>query len=196
MGTKVIVKFRIKPRRAKNPATGKSKSSTENLLITMRVTYGALRMEFSTGYNIDAGKWDAKEGQSIGKDESDSKINDGLMQMLSHVHNTVDYFRVKEIEPTQNQFKETFQKFRDGTFLPPRQQRFKPVNNYLNFWDVYQEYIISNSKQKQWTPSTKKKYVTIRHNLIGFREWKRSFGLPHFDLNNNKIQRLLSNGDH
>ena len=105
MGTKVIVKFRIKPRRAKNPATGKSKSSTENLLITMRVTYGALRMEFSTGYNIDAGKWDAKEGQSIGKDESDSKINDGLMQMLSHVHNTVDYFRVKEIEPTQGHSK-------------------------------------------------------------------------------------------
>ena len=124
MGTKVIVKFRIKPRRANAPATGKSKSSTENLLITMRVTYGALRMEFSTGYNIDTGKWDAMEGRSIGKDESDEKINDGLMQMVSHVHNTVDYFRVKEIEPTQNQFKETFQKFRDGTFLPPRQQRF------------------------------------------------------------------------
>lgn len=104
------------------------------------------------------------------------------MQIVSHVHYTVDYFRVKEIEPTQGQFKETFQNFRDGTFTPPRQQRFKPVNNYLNFWDVYQEYIISNSKRKQWTLSTKKKYVTIRHNLIGFRDWKRSFGLPHFDL--------------
>ena len=45
MGTKVVVKFRIKPRRAKAPATGKSTSSTENLLITMRVTYGALRIE-------------------------------------------------------------------------------------------------------------------------------------------------------
>ena len=43
MGTKVIVKFRIKPKRANAPATGKSKSSTENLLITMRVTYGVLR---------------------------------------------------------------------------------------------------------------------------------------------------------
>lgn len=62
MGTKVIVKFRIRPRRVKAPATGKSKSSTENLLITMRVTYGGLRMEFSTGFSIDAGKWDAKEG--------------------------------------------------------------------------------------------------------------------------------------
>jgi len=182
MGTKVVVKFRIKPRRAKAPATGKSKSSTENLLITMRVTYGGLRMEFSIGFSIDAGKWDAKEGRSIGKDESDNKINDGLMQIVSHVHYTVNYFRVKEIEPTQGQFKETFQNFRDGTFTPPRQQRFKPVNNYLNFWDVYQEYIISNSKRKQWTLSTKKKYVTIRHNLIGFRDWKRSFGLPHFDL--------------
>ena len=108
MGTKVIVKFRIRPRRAKAPATGKSKSSTENLLITMRVTYGGLRMEFSTGFSIDAGKWDAKEGRSIGKDESDNKINDGLMQIVSHVHYTVDYFRVKEIEPTQGQFKETF----------------------------------------------------------------------------------------
>ena len=45
MGTKVVVKFRIKPRRAKATATGKSTSSTENLLITMRVTYGALRIE-------------------------------------------------------------------------------------------------------------------------------------------------------
>ena len=142
MGTKVVVKFRIKPQRAKAPATGKNTSSTENLLITMRVTYGAMRMEFSTGFSIDAGKWDAKEGRSTGKDESDSMINDGLMQMVSHVHNTVDYFRVKEIEPTQSLFKETFQKFRDGIFTPPRQQRFKPVNNYLNFWDVYQEYII------------------------------------------------------
>jgi hypothetical protein len=43
-------------------------------------------MEFSTGFSIDAGKWDAKEGRSIGKDESDNKINDGLMQIVSHVH--------------------------------------------------------------------------------------------------------------
>ena len=182
MGTKVIVKFRIRPRRAKAPATGKSMSSTENLLITMRVTYGGLRMEFSTGYNIDAGKWDAKEGRSTGKDESDSKINEGLMQMVSHVHNTLDYFRVKGMEPTQSQLKDTLQGFRDGVIKPPRQQRFKPVNNFLSFWDVYQEYIISNSKRKQWSSSTKKKYVTIRHNLIRFRDWKRSLGLPHFDL--------------
>ena len=30
--------------------------------------------------------------------------------------------------------------------------------------------------------STKKKYDTIRHNLKGFREWKRNIGLPYFDV--------------
>ena len=53
METKLDIKFRLKQRRVVDRETGKSVQSTKNVLITMRVVYGRLSMEFTTGYHIN-----------------------------------------------------------------------------------------------------------------------------------------------
>ncbi len=49
MKKNVDIKFRLRFRRIKDSATGESVMGSKNVLITMRVAYGSLRMEFSTG---------------------------------------------------------------------------------------------------------------------------------------------------
>ena len=199
MKTIVDVKFRIKPKRVNDPVSGKEIVSAKHLLITMRVRYGSMRLEFSTGYNIDAEFWDAKAGHSIGMGETDHEINNGLKKMVSYVRDTVTLFMEKEMFPTQKQFRETFQMIKDGKIHVKHGKTAscidddaydghifhhdsKPINRFLTFWDVYHEYENYNRKRKNWMTSTKKKYDTIRHNLKGFREWKRNIGLPYFDV--------------
>ena len=53
METKLDIKFRLKQRKVKDPETGMSVQSTRNVLITMRVVYGTISMEFTTGYHVN-----------------------------------------------------------------------------------------------------------------------------------------------
>lgn len=84
MKTIVDVKFRIKPKRVNDPVAGKEVVSAKHLLITMRVRFGSMRLEFSTGYNIDAEFWDAKAGHSIGMGEIDHDFTRQHSLFFSH----------------------------------------------------------------------------------------------------------------
>lgn len=66
MATKTDIKFRLKPRMIKDRRTGEKVTDPENALITMRVTYGTMRMEFSTGIHIIMECWDSWSEQAIG----------------------------------------------------------------------------------------------------------------------------------
>lgn len=213
MKTKVDVKFRIRPQRVKNATEGLEVQSGGKHMVTMRVVFNSLRMEFSTGYHVNAKNWDQEAGCSVGIDKSDYEINNGLMLMVSYVRDTISLFMEKEVVPSQQQFRETFQMIRDGKMrIPPEirkayeaNHRFslecmdskrknkesdrtylpkspRPVNKYLTFWDIYHEFESYKNRRKQWTVKTKKKYATIRHNLILFRDWKRKLGLSYFDV--------------
>ena len=83
MKTKVDVKFRIRPQRVKNATEGLEVQSGGKHLVTMRVVFNSLRMEFSTGYHVNAKNWDQEAGCSVGIDKSDYEINNGLMLILS-----------------------------------------------------------------------------------------------------------------
>lgn len=63
MSNQVDVKFRLKQRKVKGSQSGNL--TTENLLITMRVTYLSMRLEFSTGYHIDALRWNQQSERAI-----------------------------------------------------------------------------------------------------------------------------------
>ena len=54
------VYFRLKYRKKFNPDNGLMERITQNVLITMRITYKSMRIELSTGYHIDAQRWDDK----------------------------------------------------------------------------------------------------------------------------------------
>ena len=213
MKTKIDVKFRIRPLRGKKGAEGLAMQSDRKHLVTMRIVFNSLRMEFSTGYHVNATNWDQEAGCSVGIDKSDYEINNGLMLMVGYVRDTVSLFMEKEVMPSQQQFRETFQMIRDGKMrIPPEMrkayeenhtfhsecmdskrktkesdritlpQRPRSVNKYLTFWDVYHEFENYKNRRRQWTVKTRKKYATIRHNLILFRDWKRKLGLSYFDV--------------
>ncbi len=108
--------FRLKPRRVKDPVTGESIQSTKNVLVTMRVYYKGISLEFSTGYHVNTDCWDIDAGFAIGASNgmSADEINSGLAQFTKCVNETVQLFKENESEPTQEKFKEVFLMIKDG----------------------------------------------------------------------------------
>jgi integrase len=112
MATKTDIKFRLKPRMIKDRRTGEKVTDPENALITMRVTYGTMRMEFSTGIHIIMECWDSWSEQAIGNSygKTADEINKDLREHLRNAHNTIMLFEEKGAFPTQEEFKEAFKK--------------------------------------------------------------------------------------
>ena len=78
----------------------------ENVPIRMRVNFASKRIEFTTGYRIDAAKWDAdkqrvKNGCSNKLKQSASEINASLLGYYTKIQEIFKKFDVKEIMPTQ-----------------------------------------------------------------------------------------------
>lgn len=117
METRLDIKFRLKPRKAKNSIYDIEGFNTENVLITMRVTYDKMRLEFTTGYHIDARYWDAVAERAIGNG-SDGKtaeeINKGLTNLSYAVRATAVMFSERGYLPTQEEFKASFQRIKSG----------------------------------------------------------------------------------
>ena len=85
----------------------------ENVPIRMRVIYNCKRVEFTTGYRIDAVKWDAakqrvKFGCTNKLKQSASEINADLLRYYTEIQNTFKEFEVRNTMPTPEQLKEAF----------------------------------------------------------------------------------------
>src|SRR3712207_9228485 len=85
----------------------------ENVPIRMRVNFASKRIEFTTGYRIDAVKWDSdkqrvKNGCSNKLKQPASEINASLLSYYTEVQEIFKKFEVEEIMPTQEQIKEAF----------------------------------------------------------------------------------------
>jgi integrase len=116
METKLDIKFRLKQRRVIDPGTGRSVQSTKNVLITMRVVYGTISMEFTTGYHANVDCWDAKNGFAIGASDGKSadEINSGLARLAKSIRDTAQLFEEKEKRPTLEEFKIAYMIIKDG----------------------------------------------------------------------------------
>ena len=153
METKFDTKFRLRQRRVKDPVTGKSAFSQKNVLITMRVTYGTMRLEFSTGYHINTECWDAEGCYAIGAGNgmSADEINGGLARMARCARDVANLFAEKEKVPTQDEFKEAFLMIKDGikpNIPAKKDDKKKPVKKTLDHQDTTQsKQDNENSKQ-------------------------------------------------
>ena len=130
METKLDIKFRLKQRKVKDPETGMSVQSTRNVLITMRVVYGTISMEFTTGYHVNADCWDAKKGFAIGASDGKSadEINGGLARLAKSIRDTAQLFEEKEKKPTLEEFKIAYMIIKDG-LTPASSNGQKPKSN-------------------------------------------------------------------
>ena len=145
---------------------------TENVPIRMRVNFASKRIEFTTGYRIDAAKWDAdkqrvKNGCSSKLKQSASEINASLLEYYTEIQSIFKRFEVEDVMPTPEQIKEVFNALRKPVSEEP-----KPKKEALpcDFFQVFDDFVEDCGRQNNWTDSTFEKFAAVKNHLTNFRE--------------------------
>ena len=142
----------------------------ENVPIRMRVNFASKRVEFTTGYRIDAAKWDSdkqrvRNGCTNKLKQSASEINASLLGYYTEVQEIFKKFEVEEIMPTPEQIKEAF-----NALHKPIEEEVKPRNSTPNaFYKVFDEFVRDCGRQNDWTDSTYEKFAAVKNHLMNFR---------------------------
>ena len=145
---------------------------TENVPIRMRVNFASKRIEFTTGYRIDAAKWDAdkqrvKNGCSNKLKQSASEINASLLEYYTEIQSIFKRFEVEDVMPTPEQIKEAF-----NALHKPVSEEPKPKKEALpcDFFQVFDDFVEDCGRQNNWTDSTFEKFAAVKNHLTNFRE--------------------------
>ena len=145
---------------------------TENVPIRMRVNFASKRIEFTTGYRIDAAKWDAdkqrvKNGCSNKLKQSASEINASLLEYYTEIQSIFKRFEVEDVIPTPEQIKEAF-----NALHKPVSEEPKPKKEALpcDFFQVFDDFVENCGRQNNWTDSTFEKFAAVKNHLTNFRE--------------------------
>ena len=145
---------------------------TENVPIRMRVNFASKRIEFTTGYRIDATKWDAdkqrvKNGCSNKLKQSTSEINASLLEYYTEIQAIFKKFEVEEAMPTPEQIKEAFNALhKPASEEPKTKEKVLPCD----FFQVFDDFVEDCGRQNDWTDSTYEKFAAVKNHLTNFRE--------------------------
>jgi len=138
----------------------------------MRVNFASKRIEFTTGYRIDAAKWDAdkqrvKNGCSNKLKQSASEINASLLEYYTEIQSIFKRFEVEDVMPTPEQIKEAF-----NALHKPVSEEPKPKKEALpcDFFQVFDDFVEDCGRQNNWTDSTFEKFAAVKNHLTNFRE--------------------------
>ena len=145
---------------------------TENVPIRMRVNFASKRIEFTTGYRIDASKWDTdkqrvKNGCSNKLKQSASEINASLLEYYTEIQSIFKRFEVEDLMPTPEQIKKAF-----NALHKPVSEEPKPKKEALpcDFFQVFDDFVEDCGRQNNWTDSTFEKFAAVKNHLTNFRE--------------------------
>ena len=153
----------------------------ENVPIRMRVIFASQRIEFTTGYRIDAAKWDAdkqrvKNGCTNKLKQSASDINTDLLRYYTIMQEVFKEYEVKDIMPTPQEIKDSF-----NNKVNPTEEVQEEQNG---FWEIFNEFVSECGKQNNWTDSTYEKFAAVKNHI---KEFKAEPTFVYFDedgLNN------------
>lgn len=144
----------------------------ENVPIRMCVNFASKRIEFTTGYRIDAVKWDAdrqrvKNGCSNKLKQSASEINASLLEYYTEIQSIFKRFEVEDVMPTPEQIKEAF-----NALHKPVSEEPKPKKEALpcDFFQVFDDFVEDCGRQNDWTDSTYEKFAAVKNHLMNFRD--------------------------
>ena len=145
---------------------------TENVPIRMRVNFASKRIEFTTGYRIDATKWDAdkqrvKNGCSNKLKQSASEINASLLEYYTEIQSIFKRFEVEDVMPTPEQIKEAFNALHKPVSEEPKR---KKETLPCDFFQVFDDFVEDCGRQNNWTDSTFEKFAAVKNHLTNFRE--------------------------
>ena len=142
----------------------------DNVPIRMRVNFASKRIEFTTGYRIDAAKWDTdkqrvRNGYTNKLKQSASEINASLLGYYTEVQEIFKKFEVEDIMPTPEQIKEAF-----NALHKPIEKEVKPRKSTPNdFYKAFDEFVRDCGRQNDWTDSTYEKFAAVKNHLMNFR---------------------------
>lgn len=153
----------------------------ENVPIRMRVIFASQRIEFTTGYRIDATKWDAdkqrvKNGCTNKLKQSASDINTDLLRYYTIMQEVFKEYEVKDIMPTPQEIKDSFNNKVNPAEEVQEEQK--------GFWEIFNEFVSECGKQNNWTDSTYEKFAAVKNHI---KEFKAEPTFVYFDeegLNN------------
>ena len=139
----------------------------ENVPIRMRVIFASHRIEFTTGYRIDAAKWDAdkqrvKNGCTNKLKQSASDINTDLLRYYTIMQEVFKEYEVKDIMPTPQEIKDSFNNKVNPTEEVQEEQK--------GFWEIFNEFVSECGKQNNWTDSTYEKFAAVKNHIKEFRD--------------------------
>ena len=143
----------------------------ENVPIRMRVNFASKRIEFTTGYRIDAAKWDSDKQRvrnccTNKLKQSASEINASLLGYYTEVQEIFKKFEAEEIMPIPEQIKEAF-----NALHKPIEEDIKPRKSTPNaFYKVFDDFVRDCGRQNDWTDSTYEKFATVKNHLMNFRD--------------------------
>ena len=163
----------------------------ENVPIRMRVIFASQRIEFTTGYRIDAAKWDAdkqrvKNGCTNKLKQSASDINTDLLRYYTIMQEVFKEYEVKDIMPTPQEVKDAFNNKVNPTEEPQEIQK--------GFWEIFNEFVSECGKQNNWTDSTYEKFAAVKNHI---KEFKAEPTFVYFDEEglNNYVEFLRKTKD-
>ena len=141
----------------------------ENVPIRMRVNFASKRIEFTTGYRIDAAKWDSdkqrvRNGCTNKLKQSASEINASLLGYYTEVQEIFKKFEVEEIMPTPEQIKEAF-----NALHKPIEEVKQRKSTPNAFYKAFDEFVRDCGRQNDWTDSTYEKFAAVKNHLMNFR---------------------------
>ena len=142
----------------------------ENVPIRMRVNFASKRIEFTTGYRIDAAKWDTdkqrvRNGCTNKLKQSASEINASLLGYYTEVQEIFKKFEVEEIMPTTEQIKEAF-----NALHKPIEEVKQRKSTPNAFYKAFDEFVRDCGRQNDWTDSTYEKFAAVKNHLMNFRD--------------------------
>ena len=142
----------------------------ENVPIRMRVNFASKRIEFTTGYRIDAAKWDSDKQRVRNSctnklKQSASEINASLLGYYTEVQEIFKKFEVEDIMPTPEQIKEAF-----NALHKPIEEVKQRKSTPNAFYKAFDEFVRDCGRQNDWTDSTYEKFTAVKNHLMNFRD--------------------------
>ncbi|KAA6336082.1 Tyrosine recombinase XerC [termite gut metagenome] len=135
-----------------------------NVPIRMRVMYAGQRIEFTTGYRIDAAKWDeaaqrVKNGCTNKLKQNASQINNDLSKYYADIQTIFKEFEIAETIPTPQQVKTAF----------TEKQKGKSIDTLKHpFFEMFDDFVKERGVKNDWTFSTYEKFASVKNHLLAF----------------------------
>ena len=161
--------------------------------LKVRIRYENEIIDFNTGYRVEHDKWikdeqRCKRGTTHGKEKNTaSDINKKIEDFATWAGDAFKFFEYKDTVPTADEFRNEFNR------LAGKKIKTAPTD----FFQIFDEFIRSNTDERQWTVSTIEKFTFLKkhikdHNPEANFDYFNEAGLNKFFLHLRDVKKFRS----